>query len=58
VFQPPGLDLFFEKYFVFATPPKLSRDFDETWCKERSHCVDVHIVRGALFNYFSKSYGP
>jgi hypothetical protein len=32
-------------------------DFDETWNKERSHCVDVHIVKGALSNYFSRSYG-
>jgi hypothetical protein len=34
-------------------------DFDETWHKERSHCGDVHtcIVRGALSNYFSRSYG-
>jgi hypothetical protein len=34
------------------------RDFYETIYKERSHCVDVHIVWGALFNYFSKRYGP
>ena len=32
-------------------------DFDETWYKERSHCVDVHIIRGPLSNYFSGSYG-
>jgi hypothetical protein len=23
-------------------------DFDETWHKESSHCVDVHIIREAL----------
>jgi hypothetical protein len=27
-------------------------DFDETWYKERSHCVDVHIIREALSNSF------
>ena len=32
-------------------------DFYETWYKKRSHCVDVHIIRGPLSNYFSGSYG-
>jgi hypothetical protein len=27
-------------------------DFDETWYKERSHHVDVYIVRGAQSNFF------
>jgi hypothetical protein len=26
-------------------------DFDETWYKERSDCLHVHIVRGAVSNY-------
>jgi hypothetical protein len=26
-------------------------DFNETWYKERSHCVDVHIIRGPLSNF-------
>jgi hypothetical protein len=26
--------------------------FDKTWYKERSHCVDVQIVRGTLSNFF------
>jgi hypothetical protein len=34
------------------------RDFDETWYKERSHGVDVHILRGPLSYYFQRSYGP
>jgi hypothetical protein len=42
---------FYEKYFVFATPPKPFGEFDETWYKERSHYVYVHIIRRALFNY-------
>jgi hypothetical protein len=33
-------------------------DFDETWYKERSHCVDVHIVREALSNYFPRVTVP
>jgi hypothetical protein len=33
-------------------------DFNETWYKEISHCRDVHIVKGTLFNYISSSYGP
>jgi hypothetical protein len=53
----PGLSIFLENYFVFATPPKPFGDFDETWYKERSHCVDVHIIRGLPSNYFSGSYG-
>jgi hypothetical protein len=28
------------------------RDFDETWYKERSHCVDKRIIRGPLSYYF------
>jgi hypothetical protein len=31
-------------FFVFATPPKTFGKFDETWYKEGSHCVDVHIT--------------
>jgi hypothetical protein len=31
---------------------------DESSYKERSHCVDVHIVRGALSNYFLKDLRP
>jgi hypothetical protein len=31
-------------------------DFDETWYKERPHCVGIHIVRRALFK-FSRSNG-
>jgi hypothetical protein len=54
----PRLSIFFEKYFVFTTLPKSLRGFDETWCKERSHCGDVHIVREALSIYFSRSYNP
>jgi hypothetical protein len=54
----PDLALYFEKYFVFATPTKLFGDFNETRYKERSHCADVHIVRGALSIYFSRSSGP
>jgi hypothetical protein len=34
------------------------RDFDETWYKERSHCVDVHIIRGPLSHHFQRSYSP
>jgi hypothetical protein len=26
-------------------------DFDETWYKQRSHYLDVHIVRLVLSNY-------
>jgi hypothetical protein len=46
----PGLSHLFEKYIVFTT----AFDFDETWYmyKERSHCGDVHIIRGALSNYY------
>jgi hypothetical protein len=32
-------------------------DFDETWYQERSHYVDVHIVRVALSNFF-KEFWP
>jgi hypothetical protein len=35
-----------------------SGDFDETWYKERSHCVDVHIIRGALSNIFKGVTAP
>jgi hypothetical protein len=27
-------------------------EFDGTWYKERLHCIDVHIIRGALSNYY------
>jgi hypothetical protein len=50
----PEFSIFFEKYFVFATPPKPFGVFLETWYRERSHCVDVHIVRGALSILFFK----
>jgi hypothetical protein len=43
---------------VFTTPKPFGGDFDETWYKERSHCGDVHIVRGPLSNYFSRSCIP
>jgi hypothetical protein len=33
-------------------------DFDENWYKERSHCVDVHIVRGTLSNSFQGVMAP
>jgi hypothetical protein len=33
-------------------------DFDENWYKERSHCVDVHVVRVALSNYFQGVMTP
>jgi hypothetical protein len=44
----PGFCILPEKYFVFATPPKPFGEWvgDEIWYKERSHYVDVHIVRG------------
>jgi hypothetical protein len=45
------------KYFVFTTPPKLVRDFNETFHKQKSQCVKVHITRGILFPNFLKSYG-
>jgi hypothetical protein len=30
----PGVSIFFEKYFVFSTPPEPFGDFNETWYKE------------------------
>jgi hypothetical protein len=45
----PGLSIFFEKYFVFTTP---LGNLDETLDKERSHCENMHIVMGAMCNYF------
>jgi hypothetical protein len=33
-------------------------DFDETWYKERSHCVDVHIVRRARLIIFQRVVAP
>jgi hypothetical protein len=50
------LDLAFTLSLQFLL--KSLEDFDETWYKERSHCVDVYIVRGILSNHFSRSYGP
>jgi hypothetical protein len=31
---------------------------DETWYKERSHCVDMNIIMGALSNYFFNELHP
>jgi hypothetical protein len=42
--------------FSSQTLLNLLADFDETCDKEKSHCVDVHIIRGALSNYFPRSY--
>jgi hypothetical protein len=53
----PRLCIFFEKYFSLQLLLNHFGDIDETWHKERSHCGHVHIVREALFNYFSRSYG-
>jgi hypothetical protein len=33
-------------------------DFNENWYKEGSHCVDVHIIRGTLSNYFKGVTAP
>jgi hypothetical protein len=34
-------------------------DFDETWYKKRLHCADMHIIMGALSNFFfTLSFGP
>jgi hypothetical protein len=44
--------------FHFATPPKPFGNVDETWYKERSHYVDMHIVREALSSYFSSITAP
>jgi hypothetical protein len=48
------LDLAFSLKNTLSSQLPLSclEDFDETKYKERSHCGDVHIVRGALYNDF------
>jgi hypothetical protein len=45
-----ALSIFCEKYFVFSTPPERFGGFNETWYKEKSHYVDVHIIKEALSN--------
>jgi hypothetical protein len=57
VTNPGFISIFCEKFFVFATPHTPFWDFDETLYKDRSHCRDVHILRGAFLNSLTRSYG-
>jgi hypothetical protein len=50
--QPLDLALFLKNTLSLLLLRNPSGDFDETWYEERSHCVDVHIVKGTLFNCF------
>jgi hypothetical protein len=54
-----GFCIFFEKYCLCKSSSPFG-DFNETWYKGRSHFVNVHVtyIKGALSNYFSRSYGP
>jgi hypothetical protein len=52
-----GLSFFFEEKILSSQLLNPVGVFDETWNKERSHCVDVYIVMRALqSNYLKRSY--
>jgi hypothetical protein len=54
----PGLSIFFEKYSQLLLDPLGDFYFNETWYKERSHCVECENCKESPVQSFLKELWP